>query len=160
MEWKGRGPDSGPPTESFLTFLVRWAADPLTLMYPLGEDFERQRLEPEVIAGVEQDRAIRNGHDLRHQRSHGDVVARFAFGRTDFPDAVRVVSDGHEDVETGIDIETPADHAIAGDGGFEIGLTVRCAGAGRSVARDVEVLAAIAAAAVILGREVFLDLPH
>jgi hypothetical protein len=32
---------------------------------PLGEDFDRQWFEPEVIAGVEQDRTIRNGHDLR-----------------------------------------------------------------------------------------------
>jgi hypothetical protein len=36
MMWKGRGPDSGPPTESFLTFLVRWAADPLTAIFPLA----------------------------------------------------------------------------------------------------------------------------
>jgi hypothetical protein len=36
MMWKGSGPDSGPPTESFLTFAVRWAADPLNLVYPLA----------------------------------------------------------------------------------------------------------------------------
>jgi hypothetical protein len=36
MEWKSSGPDSGPPTESFLAFFVRWAADPLTAIYPLG----------------------------------------------------------------------------------------------------------------------------
>ncbi len=35
MEWKSSGPDSGPPTESFLTFFVRWAADPFTAIYPL-----------------------------------------------------------------------------------------------------------------------------
>jgi hypothetical protein len=36
MEWKSSGPDSGPPTENFLVFLVRWAADPLTAIYPLA----------------------------------------------------------------------------------------------------------------------------
>jgi hypothetical protein len=36
LEWKGSGPDSGPPMESFLTFFLRWAADPLTAMYPLA----------------------------------------------------------------------------------------------------------------------------
>jgi hypothetical protein len=36
MEWKSSGPDSGPPTESFLSFFVRWAADPLTAVYPLA----------------------------------------------------------------------------------------------------------------------------
>jgi hypothetical protein len=36
MEWKGSGPDSGPPIESFLSFAVRWAADPLTAVYPLA----------------------------------------------------------------------------------------------------------------------------
>jgi hypothetical protein len=36
MDWKSSGPDSGPPTESFLAFFLRWAADPFTLMYPLA----------------------------------------------------------------------------------------------------------------------------
>jgi len=36
MMWKGSGPDSGPPTESFLTFFVRWSADPLTAIFPLA----------------------------------------------------------------------------------------------------------------------------
>jgi len=36
MEWKSSGSDSGPPTESFLGFFVRWAADPLTAIYPLA----------------------------------------------------------------------------------------------------------------------------
>jgi hypothetical protein len=34
MEWKSSGPDSGPPTESFVVFFLRWAADPMTAMYP------------------------------------------------------------------------------------------------------------------------------
>jgi hypothetical protein len=34
--WKGSGPDSGPPTESFLAFFVRWSADPLTALFPLA----------------------------------------------------------------------------------------------------------------------------
>jgi len=36
IEWKGSGPDSGPPTESFLTFLLRWAADPFNAIFPLA----------------------------------------------------------------------------------------------------------------------------
>jgi hypothetical protein len=36
LEWKSSGPDSGPPTESFWVFLLRWAADPTTAMYPLA----------------------------------------------------------------------------------------------------------------------------
>jgi len=36
MLWKGSGPDSGPPTEGFLEFFVRWAIDPLTAIFPLA----------------------------------------------------------------------------------------------------------------------------
>ena len=36
MMWKSSGPDSGPPTESFLTFFVRWIADPFTALFPLA----------------------------------------------------------------------------------------------------------------------------
>jgi hypothetical protein len=36
MEWKSSGPDSGPPTESFAVFFLRWAADPVTAIYPLA----------------------------------------------------------------------------------------------------------------------------
>jgi hypothetical protein len=36
MEWKSSGPDSGPPTENFLVFFLRWAADPLTAVYPVA----------------------------------------------------------------------------------------------------------------------------
>jgi hypothetical protein len=36
LEWKSSGPDSGPPTENFLVFFVRWAADPLTAVFPLA----------------------------------------------------------------------------------------------------------------------------
>lgn len=36
MEWKSSGPDSGPPSENFLVFFVRWAADPLTAIYPVA----------------------------------------------------------------------------------------------------------------------------
>ena len=36
MEWKSSGPDSGPPTESFLEFFARWTIDPLTAIYPLA----------------------------------------------------------------------------------------------------------------------------
>jgi hypothetical protein len=36
MEWKSSGPDSGPPTENFFVFFVRWAADPMTAVYPVA----------------------------------------------------------------------------------------------------------------------------
>ena len=36
LAWKSSGPDSGPPTESFLVFGVRWVADPITAMFPLA----------------------------------------------------------------------------------------------------------------------------
>jgi len=36
LEWQSSGPDSGPPTESFLTSLVHSAADPFTALFPLA----------------------------------------------------------------------------------------------------------------------------
>jgi hypothetical protein len=37
VEWKSSGPDSGPPTESYLSFVLRWDFDPLTLVFlPAG----------------------------------------------------------------------------------------------------------------------------
>jgi hypothetical protein len=37
IEWKSSGTDSGPPTESYLSFLFRWDFDPLTLVFlPAG----------------------------------------------------------------------------------------------------------------------------
>ena len=36
LAWKGSGPDSGPPAESFLAFFGRWAADPLMLVFPIA----------------------------------------------------------------------------------------------------------------------------
>jgi hypothetical protein len=36
LEWKSSGPDSGPPVESFWVFFLRWAADPLTAVYPIA----------------------------------------------------------------------------------------------------------------------------
>jgi hypothetical protein len=36
MDWQSSGPDSGPPTESFFVFFLRWAADPMTAIYPLA----------------------------------------------------------------------------------------------------------------------------
>jgi len=36
MEWTSSGPDSGPPTESFVTFFLRWAADPFNAIFPLA----------------------------------------------------------------------------------------------------------------------------
>jgi hypothetical protein len=35
LAWKSSGPDSGPPVESFLTFLVRWI-DPSMLFFPVA----------------------------------------------------------------------------------------------------------------------------
>jgi hypothetical protein len=34
MEWKSTGPDSGPPTESFVVFFLRWAFDPTMAICP------------------------------------------------------------------------------------------------------------------------------
>jgi hypothetical protein len=37
IEWKSSGVDSGPPTESYLSFALRWDLDPLTLVFlPAG----------------------------------------------------------------------------------------------------------------------------
>ena len=36
MDWKSSGTDSGPPTESFLSFFVRWTADPFNLIFPVA----------------------------------------------------------------------------------------------------------------------------
>jgi hypothetical protein len=36
MEWGATGPDSGPPTESFLSFLLRWGPDPISLIMPVS----------------------------------------------------------------------------------------------------------------------------
>jgi ABC-type branched-subunit amino acid transport system permease subunit len=36
MEWKASGPDSGPPTENPFVFLLRFAADPTTAIYPVA----------------------------------------------------------------------------------------------------------------------------
>jgi hypothetical protein len=36
MFWKGSGPDSGPPIESFFSFSIHWAASPLTEVYPFA----------------------------------------------------------------------------------------------------------------------------
>jgi hypothetical protein len=36
MAWKASGPDSGPPTDSFWVLFVRWATDPLMLVFPIA----------------------------------------------------------------------------------------------------------------------------
>jgi hypothetical protein len=36
LMWTSSGPDSGPPAESFLSFALRFAADPTTAIYPLA----------------------------------------------------------------------------------------------------------------------------
>jgi hypothetical protein len=36
LAWKGSGPDSGPPTESFWVFFLGWVADPLTAIFPIA----------------------------------------------------------------------------------------------------------------------------
>jgi hypothetical protein len=36
LEWKASGPDSGPPTENFFVFFLRWATDPITAIYPIA----------------------------------------------------------------------------------------------------------------------------
>jgi hypothetical protein len=36
LAWQSSGIDSGPPTESFLPFFLRWVADPFTAVFPLA----------------------------------------------------------------------------------------------------------------------------
>ena len=36
MMWGSSGTDSGPPTESFFSFFLRFAADPVTALFPLA----------------------------------------------------------------------------------------------------------------------------
>ena len=36
IEWKSSGPDSGPPTENPLLFMLRFATDPTTAIYPVA----------------------------------------------------------------------------------------------------------------------------
>jgi hypothetical protein len=37
IEWKSSGQDSGPPAESYLSFVLRWDFDPFTLVFmPAG----------------------------------------------------------------------------------------------------------------------------
>jgi hypothetical protein len=36
MIWASSGPDSGPPTENPFVFLLRWVADPMTILFPLA----------------------------------------------------------------------------------------------------------------------------
>ena len=36
IEWKASGPDSGPPTENPLVFMLRFGADPTTVIYPVA----------------------------------------------------------------------------------------------------------------------------
>jgi hypothetical protein len=34
--WRSSGADSGPPTEDFLAFFLRWSAGPITLVFPVA----------------------------------------------------------------------------------------------------------------------------
>jgi hypothetical protein len=36
VAWGSSGTDSGPPTESFFTFFLRWTADPMTAVFPFA----------------------------------------------------------------------------------------------------------------------------
>jgi hypothetical protein len=36
IEWKASGPDSGPPTENPLVFMLRFGADPTTIIFPVA----------------------------------------------------------------------------------------------------------------------------
>jgi len=59
----------------------------------LLQKLQRQRFATEVVAGVEQDRTIGDGDDLRHQRAQDYVIAGLAPGWADLPFTVRVVRD-------------------------------------------------------------------
>src|SRR5262249_56983087 len=74
--------------------------------------------------------------------------------------ADRMVGDGNEDFEARRDVEVARSRAVATSGCLQVRLAVRGAFSRLAVARDVEVLAAKSAAAIVLSREVFLDLPH
>src|SRR5262249_622634 len=89
-----------------------------------------------------------------------EVFAGFALGGAMLPLAVRVERDGHEDMESGIGVEVKPVHAVAANGCLQVRLAVRGTLCRLAVTREVEVLAAISAAAIVLSREVFLDLPH
>jgi len=36
ISWSGSGPHSGPPFVNFFVFFLRWAADPITALFPLA----------------------------------------------------------------------------------------------------------------------------
>jgi hypothetical protein len=36
IEWKASGPDSGPPTENPLAFMLRFGTDPITALFPVA----------------------------------------------------------------------------------------------------------------------------
>src|SRR2546423_9808333 len=114
------------------------------------QNLERERFETEVVAGVEQDRTVGDGYDLRHQRAHDDIIARLALGCADLPFAVRIVRDRHEDIEAGIGVEAPPIHAVPPNGCLHVRLAVRSTLCRLALARDVEVLAAKFAAAAVL----------
>ena len=56
----------------------------------LFQDLQCQRLELVIVARVEQDRAVRDRHDLRHQRRHDHEIAGLALWQADFPLAAGV----------------------------------------------------------------------
>src|SRR6516225_4435339 len=126
----------------------------------LLQNLERQRFEPKVVAGVEQDRTVGHGDDLRHQRAHDHVIARLALRCADLPFAVRIVRDRHEDIEAGIGVEAPPIHAVAANGRLQVRLAVWGALCRPAAAPDVETLAANSAPAIALPPDAFLDLPH
>src|SRR5437763_324127 len=126
----------------------------------LPQKLQRERFETEVVAGVEHDRTVGDGDDLRQQRAHDHVIAGLPLRRADLPFAVGIVRDRHEDIEAGIGVEARAIHAVAANRRLQVRLAVRDTLSRFAVAHDVEVLAAITAAAIVLSREVFLDLPH
>src|SRR5262245_27816015 len=99
-------------------------------------------------------------HRIVHFGEQLVARAQIDLARADLPFAVRIVGDGHEDIEARIDVEARPIHAVATNGRLQVRLAVWGALTRLAVARDVEVLAAKSAAAIVLSREVFLDLPH
>src|SRR5262249_61212921 len=74
--------------------------------------------------------------------------------------AARLEAEGKKDMKAGTAVEARPTLAVATNGCLEVLWAVRGALPRLAVARDVEVLAAKSAAAIVLSREVFLDLPH
>src|SRR5437868_6388112 len=86
---------------------LTWPAGRLAARGQLAQDLDLQWFQLIVVDGIEYLWAVRDGHDLRHERSQDHVVPRAAFGLADLPAAVGLVGYGHEHVEARVRVEAP-----------------------------------------------------